>query len=53
MVLPTIVVSFLISGRIREPSPDPCLQTVQLRGGIEVIALARGRGVGRVSHGQF
>lgn len=28
-------------------------QTVQLRGGIEVIALARVRGVGRVSRGQF
>lgn len=28
-------------------------QTIQLRGGIEVIALARVRGVGRVSHGQF
>jgi len=37
----------------------PCVQeslyqqTVQLRGGIEVIALARVRGVGRVSRGQF
>ena len=28
-------------------------QTVQLRGGIEVIALARVRGVGRVGRGQF
>jgi len=28
-------------------------QTVKLRGGIEVIALARVRGVGRVSRGQF
>ena len=28
-------------------------QAVQLRGGIEVIALARVRGVGRVSRGQF
>ena len=28
-------------------------QTVQLRGGIEVIDLARVRGVGRVGRGQF